>query len=176
MGIVTHYKGVSKIYFDTIISNIIRIGNLETKNLILDYGCGKKRVQKKLKKKILNYDINPNYTDCNKIDNLEDIEPRIDRDDTGMPIRVWLSAHANIGIELFFQALGERLGKEVVTHSLTLPPRAGKFRAALYQLNCINTETYDDEGNCRLTIRLPLREWERLLKDDKSTIESFIET
>ena len=70
MGIVTHYKGVSKIYFDTIISNIIRIGNLETKNLILDYGCGEKRVQKKLKKKILNYDINPNYTDYNKIDNL----------------------------------------------------------------------------------------------------------
>ena len=51
MGIVTHYKGVSKIYFDTIISNIIRIGNLETKNLILDYGCGEKRVEKKLKKK-----------------------------------------------------------------------------------------------------------------------------
>ena len=70
MGIVTHYKGVSKIYFDTIISNIIRIGNLETRNLILDYGCGEKRVEKKLKKKILNYDINPNYTDYNKIDNL----------------------------------------------------------------------------------------------------------
>ena len=52
MDIVTHYKEVPKIYFDTIISNIIRIGNLETRNLILDYGCGEKRVQKKLKKKI----------------------------------------------------------------------------------------------------------------------------
>ena len=117
----------------------------------------------------------PQLIVCNKIDNLEDIEPRIDRDDTGMPIRVWLSAQANIGIEFFFQALAERLGKEVVTHSLKLPPSAGKFRGALYQLNCINDEVYDDEGNCLLAIRLPLREWERLLKDDKSTIESFIE-
>ena len=42
MGIVTRYRGVSKIYFDTIISNIIRIGNLETKNLILELQNRKK--------------------------------------------------------------------------------------------------------------------------------------
>lgn len=101
----------------------------------------------------------PQLMICNKIDNLDDISPRIDRDDTGLPIRVWLSAQANIGIELLFEALEERLGKEVVQYSLKIPPNAGKFRGELYQLNCIDNESYDDDGNCLVDIKLPMREW-----------------
>ncbi|MGJ8693239.1 MAG: ribosome rescue GTPase HflX [Thalassotalea sp.] len=116
----------------------------------------------------------PQLMICNKIDNLDDIEPRIDRDDTGMPIRVWLSARANIGIELLFEALAERMGREIVQHRLKIPPNAGKLRGAFYQLNCITDESFDDEGNCLLTIKLPEREWNRLIKDDKAAIEGFI--
>ena len=36
-----YYKGIKKIYFKSIISNIIKIGNLNNKNeVILDFGCG----------------------------------------------------------------------------------------------------------------------------------------
>ena len=117
----------------------------------------------------------PQLTICNKIDNLDDVEPRIDRDDTGSPIRVWLSARANVGIDLLFQALAERLGRAIVKHRLKIPPNEGKLRGAFYQLNCITNEEYDEVGNCILDIKLPEREWNRLLKDDKSTIEGFIE-
>ncbi|WP_426359554.1 ribosome rescue GTPase HflX [Pseudocolwellia sp. HL-MZ19] len=116
----------------------------------------------------------PQLLICNKIDKLDDIEPRIDRDDTGMPIRVWLSAHAGIGIELLFEALAERLGREIVTQKLTIPPHEGKLRGILYTLNCITNESYDEEGNCILDIKLPSREWNRLLKQDKAAIEGFI--
>lgn len=49
---VTKYKGFKKIYFDKIIKEIIKIGNLESTNFkILDYGCGEKRLEQNLKKK-----------------------------------------------------------------------------------------------------------------------------
>jgi GTP-binding protein HflX len=118
----------------------------------------------------------PQLLICNKIDQLEDVEPRIDRDDTEMPIRVWLSAQRGIGIELLFVALAERLGKEIIKHRLKIPPHYGKLRSAFYQLNCISDESYDEEGNCILDVKLPVREWNRLIKQDEVMIESFIES
>ena len=61
---VTKYKGFKKIYFDKIIKEITKIGNLQSTNsIILDYGCGEKRLEKNLNKKILNYDINEKYSE-----------------------------------------------------------------------------------------------------------------
>lgn len=116
----------------------------------------------------------PQLIICNKIDNLDDIEPRIDRDDQGRPIRVWLSAQANIGIDLFFTALTERLGNQVVEYKLVMPPEAGKLRGFLYRLNSIQNEHYDDQGYCHLNIKLPKREWNRLLKQESNEIELYI--
>ena len=118
----------------------------------------------------------PQLLVCNKIDMLDDVEPRIDRDESGMPIRVWLSAKQGIGIELLFQALAERLGKQIVKHCLKIPPAYGKLRGTLYQLNCIADEHYDEVGNCLLNVKLPLREWNRLIKQDEASIERFIES
>jgi GTP-binding protein HflX len=117
----------------------------------------------------------PQLIICNKIDNLDDIEPRIDRDDQGMPIRVWLSAQANIGVELLFTALAERLDIEVVSHQLNIPPSAGKLRGELYELNCIASERFDDEGHCHLEINMPSREWHRLLANESNEIANYIE-
>jgi len=60
-----YYKGIKKIYFKSIISNIIKIGNLNNKNeVILDFGCGVKFLSSQLpKNKVLNYDINLDYSD-----------------------------------------------------------------------------------------------------------------
>ncbi|NQY63123.1 MAG: GTPase HflX [Alteromonadaceae bacterium] len=118
----------------------------------------------------------PQLLICNKIDMLHDVEPRIDRDENGIPTRVWLSAQAGIGIDLLFQALAERLGKQIVTYSLKIPPNAGKFRGELYQLNCIDNESFDEDGNCLVRIKLPVREWNRLMKQDKDRFEGFIES
>jgi GTP-binding protein HflX len=118
----------------------------------------------------------PQLLICNKIDCLDDVEPRIDRDEYGMPIRVWLSAQQGIGIELLFAALAERLGKQVVKHLLCLPPSAGKLRGQLYELNGIVNEHYDEQGNCLMDVKLPIREWNRLLKQDERQIEHFIQT
>lgn len=118
----------------------------------------------------------PQLLICNKIDALENIQPRIDRDDTGLPIRVWLSAQKGIGIELLFQALSERLGKQIIKHNLRLPANEGKLRSEFYQLNCIEEESYDENGDCLLKVKLPVREWNRLIKLNEADIEGFIES
>ncbi|MEI5143960.1 GTPase HflX, partial [Pseudomonas aeruginosa] len=51
----------------------------------------------------------PTLLVMNKIDMLEDFEPRIDRDEENKPNRVWLSAQTGAGIPQLFQALTERL-------------------------------------------------------------------
>ena len=55
----TSFKGLSSIYFNSILKNIVKIGKLDIKNVtILDFGCGEKQLDKLLfNKKVLNYDI-----------------------------------------------------------------------------------------------------------------------
>ena len=125
-------------------------------------------------KEIEAHDV-PQLVICNKIDNLDDIEPRIDRDDQGVPIRVWLSAQANIGVELLFTALAERLDIQVVNHQLNIPPSAGKLRGELYKLNCITSEAFDEQGYCHLEVNMPSREWDRLIATKYSELVDYIE-
>lgn len=67
---ITKYSGIKNIYFNKILFEIIRIGNLNSsKRKVLDYGCGEKQLQKILNKKIINFDINPNFTEIENIKN-----------------------------------------------------------------------------------------------------------
>ena len=50
----TNYTGISKLYFDKIISEIISLGKLNSsKKKILDFGCGEKQLEKMLNKRYI---------------------------------------------------------------------------------------------------------------------------
>jgi GTP-binding protein HflX len=117
----------------------------------------------------------PQLIICNKIDNLENVEPRIERNDKGEAVKVWLSAQANLGMSLLYQALTERLAVQIVTHRLKIPPNAAKLKGMLYQLKCIDQEQYDEEGNCIVNVRMPEREWNKLLKHEQNLLPPCIE-
>ena len=63
--LTTHYDtSFSKYYFIKVAKEIIKIGDLENQNTILDYGCGEQIFSKLLTKpKIFNYDIKPEYSE-----------------------------------------------------------------------------------------------------------------
>ncbi|WJY15582.1 GTPase HflX [Pectobacteriaceae bacterium CE90] len=103
----------------------------------------------------------------NKIDMLEDFEPRIDRNEDNVPVRVWLSAQTGVGISLLFRALTERLSGEIVHYSLHLPPQAGRLRSRFYQLQAIEKEWIEEDGSVGLTVRMPIVEWRRLCKQEQ---------
>tara|TARA_B100001964_G_C13764703_1_gene393331 strand:- start:10 stop:525 length:516 start_codon:yes stop_codon:yes gene_type:complete len=66
------YSGLKQTYFDKILLEIINIANLNCiEKKILDFGCGEKRLETLLKRKIFNFDINPQY---NEVDNFLEIE------------------------------------------------------------------------------------------------------
>jgi GTP-binding protein HflX len=104
----------------------------------------------------------------NKIDLLEQ-EPRIDRDKSGRPERVWLSAVTGEGRELLLQAIAELVGQDMVSEQVTLNPDQGKLRAALYQLGAVETEQHGEDGLAHLSVRLPRADWNRLMSVEQSS-------
>lgn len=116
----------------------------------------------------------PTLLVMNKIDMLEDFEPRIDRDDENKPIRVWLSAQTGIGVPLLFQALTERLSGEVAQHTLRLPPQEGKLRSRFYQLQAIEKEWMEDDGSVGMQVRMPIVDWRRLCKQEPTLIDYVV--
>jgi GTP-binding protein HflX len=99
----------------------------------------------------------------NKIDQLPDAQPRIDRDENGMPWRVWVSAVSGEGIDLLLAAISERLGEEMFHQKLTLTPRQGSLRSQLYAQGAVVAEEVDDSGQMQLEIRLQVKDFRRIL-------------
>jgi len=116
----------------------------------------------------------PQLTIMNKIDAFDDLAPRIDLDDEGKPTRVWLSAHSGEGVDLLFEALTALLSGQIRALQLALPPAQGKLRAAFYELNCIDNESYAENGDCLLDIRINNVDLSRLRKQFDGALEACI--
>lgn len=109
----------------------------------------------------------------NKIDLLEHPASRLERDDTGRPCAVWLSAQASDGCDLLLQAVAELLGSETVRETLLLEPTMGRLRARLYGSHAVLEEFQAEEGNVALKIAMPKADFLRLLKSESLTMEQL---
>ena len=98
----------------------------------------------------------------NKLD-LITAEPRIDYDIDGRPVRVWLSAATGEGLPLLEKALAECLGEDVVHGQLLISPEQGRLRAAFYQQQVVVSESYNDQGDSELVVRVPKSDFCRLV-------------
>ncbi|MBN8429872.1 GTPase HflX [Microbulbifer salipaludis] len=105
----------------------------------------------------------PHLLVYNKLDLLADAEPRIDRDDQGVPRAVWLSAATGAGCELLVEAIAERLGQQMVSGAVVIPPQHARLRAQLFEGNAVQEENYRDNGDIELKILLPRAELQRLM-------------
>jgi GTP-binding protein HflX len=113
----------------------------------------------------------------NKIDNMESQQPRIERDDEGVPRIVWVSAMEGLGIELLFQALTERLAGQIVQYQLCIPPEhQGRMRSFFFKNRSILQESYDQQGNLLISIRMQQTDWSRLEKREHAVLCDFIVT
>ncbi len=110
----------------------------------------------------------------NKIDCLDGFEPRIDRNEENVPVRVWLSAQTGAGLPLLWQALSERLAGEIAQYELRLPPEAGKIRSRFYQLQAIEKEWNEDDGSTGLHIRMPIVDWRRMCKQEPAVVDYIV--
>lgn len=110
----------------------------------------------------------------NKIDLLEHAEARIDRDEHGKPVAVWLSAQAKEGFELLTQAISELVGDELFQETIRLTPADARLRALLYEQAAVAEETFDDNGDNLLRLRLQLDDFKKLLAKTGTKADRFI--
>lgn len=116
----------------------------------------------------------PQLIVCNKIDRLEGVVPKIDRDDTGRPIRVWISAQEGLGIDLLKNALTECLHKAMVEYQLKVPPNEGRLRGMLYNLNCIAQQSYSEDGDWLVDIKMLESDWNKIDKQLDNRLTNYI--
>ncbi|MFP2769612.1 ribosome rescue GTPase HflX [Oceanisphaera sp. KMM 10153] len=110
----------------------------------------------------------------NKIDKLEQPSSRVELDEQGQPRAVWLSAQEALGIEELLDALNQLLAGVLVEHRLTLPPSASRLRSRLYAMNGVVNESFGEQGEFVVDIRLQQADWHRLLKQEDEELARFI--
>jgi|TARA_B100000745_G_scaffold300552_2_gene255207 GTP-binding protein HflX len=110
----------------------------------------------------------------NKVDTVEGMSARIERDEQGLPQRVWVSALNRDGLELVAQAVGELTYGAIVHYTLELPASHGKLRAALYEHQWVTKEDFSEQGDWLIDISLPAQDWERLCNTQPVDMQKLI--
>ncbi len=126
-----------------------REDNMDQVNLVLDEIGAENRPQ------LLVY---------NKIDLLDGVSPRIDRDEAGIPIRVWVSALTGEGLDLLHEALAERVSTDMIHHTLSIPASAGKLHARLFEAGAVNEDEIQETGGWMMNVTLRRADWDSLVK------------
>ncbi len=102
----------------------------------------------------------------NKIDLLDNVEPHIDYDDTGKPVRVWMSALNEIGCDLLKTALAELFAGTKVRRKCFIQARQAGVRAKLFDFAKILQEEVNETGGWEMAVEID-KKYLGLLKDIK---------
>lgn len=102
----------------------------------------------------------------NKLDLLPGKQPAVDRDASGRPFRVWISARTGAGIDLLLESVGELLAGDLAQEELLLQPEHARLRSRLYARGAVQGEAVHDDGSCHLKVRLARNNLLRMLEEE----------
>jgi len=102
----------------------------------------------------------------NKID-LPGFKPRIDKDDLGVPNRVWLSAVSKAGFDELLEVLRLRFSEQKSRYRLALHADEGQIRAYLHSEGAIESEIFENNGDITLNLILSAALLEKLYRKFK---------
>ncbi len=134
---------------------------------VLDASDPEREVQREAVESVLEEigaDEVPRLEVYNKIDCVPDAQPRVDRDEEGRPVRVWISAGQRLGLELLCGAIAECLYPELRLWRIDLGPRQGRLRSEFYRLGAVEQEQFGESGEAQLTVRLDKVQLGRMLR------------
>lgn len=89
-------------------------------------------------------------------------QPRVDRAETGMPARVWLSAETGEGIDALLDVITDYLHLDVVCGTVRLAVSQARLRALLYNNATVIDERSLEEGGWELDIEIDRRGYQNL--------------
>jgi GTP-binding protein HflX len=103
----------------------------------------------------------PSIRIFNKIDRSEQAA-RVQRDEDGKPVGVFISAQTGEGVEDLLEAISSLLADERVERWIELPGRFGALRAQLFELGVVSEERITQNGDWMLHLDVPRETAERL--------------
>ena len=109
----------------------------------------------------------------NKID-LSGEDAKIIYREPHQPERVYVSAHAELGLDLLRQAVQECLMGQLQQFDLLLKPAYGKLRTQLYALNVIQSEQHNEQGEIQLRVIIAPHKLEQLIKQAHLPIDEIL--
>lgn len=103
----------------------------------------------------------------NKIDLLgqDRNKPRIDRDASSLPVKVWVSIEKQWGVSLLQEAIGERLAGGLVYCCLVLKPCEAKLRAWFYAEEAVVHELITNAGEYQLELKISRVKFQKIQLD-----------
>lgn len=116
----------------------------------------------------------PTLTVYNKIDLNDSLEPHVEYDDSGRPAAVWVSASTGAGIDLLLEIVTELIRKNIVELQLLLPLSAGRIRAELYRQHAVIAETFTEQGENLLSVRMPEADFNQLDKRNDNALSRYL--
>ena len=142
-------------------------------DLLLHVIDGGNEAQDELQKEVesvlteIDADQVPRLEVVNKIDRVSGYEPRLLRNDAGLPVRVWVSAKTGAGLDLLLTAMTELLAGGLVSQTVILRATQAKLRSHLYESKFVTAEQTDETGASILDLRLPKVELDRILAQEE---------
>ena len=106
----------------------------------------------------------PQLVVFNKIDKLDKFSPKLSYGENGLPEKVWISAHENLGIEFLHKAIAENLGGSLVSKTVRIAASMARLRSELYSKGYVESEQVDETGGSLLRLCLPRNELDRLIR------------
>jgi GTP-binding protein HflX len=110
----------------------------------------------------------------NKLDQMPDEEPRLERGEDGLPSRVWVSAHSGAGMDLLLEAVGEHLHHEHVRRRIRLTAADGRLRARLFEAGRVIEDRPVESGGWELEVEFPRADYERLLRQEQELEQRIV--
>ncbi len=110
----------------------------------------------------------------NKIDRLDAAQARIERNEEGRPVKVWVSAVTGAGLDLLEEAITEILGSDMLDKTLVIPPSLARLRAQLYEREAVLSEKVADDGCFAMHVRMPKSDWKQLESRTKVRLEDLL--
>jgi GTP-binding protein HflX len=100
---------------------------------------------------------------------------RVDRAETGLPWRVWVSAATGTGISELLACIAEFLRENTVTGTVRLAAADARLRSLLYARGRVAEERPLDDGGCELDLELNSTDYERLRQSDGLELQPVLE-
>jgi len=90
------------------------------------------------------------------------LQPRVDRAETGMATRVWLSSRTGVGVDALLGVIAEYLQVAMLKCTVELTAAEARLRACLYEMGAVVTERIREEGGWELDLELDRRGFDDL--------------